>query len=52
MSFGRGLQQWQHAYLEAIRQSVEKVASKREEIAKSDSPVRLAEVQRDSMLIL
>ena len=47
MSFGRGLQQWQHAYLEAIRQSVEKVASKREEIAKSDSPVRLAEVQRD-----
>ena len=47
MSFGRGLQRWQHAYLEAIRQSVEKVASKREDIAKSDSPVRLAEVQRD-----
>ena len=47
MSFGRGLQRWQQAYAEALRQSLESVADKRQALLQSNSPVRFAEVQRD-----
>src|SRR5947209_1708082 len=47
MSFGRGLQRWQQAYADALRQSLESVAAKRQDMLQSDSPVRFAEVQRD-----
>jgi hypothetical protein len=47
MSFGRGLQQWQQTYADALRQSLESVAAKRQALLQSDSPVRFAEVQRD-----
>ena len=47
MSLGRGLQHWQQAYFDAVRQSVESVAGKRQDLAQSNSPVRFAEVQRD-----
>jgi hypothetical protein len=47
MSFGRGLQQWQQAYVDAVRQSLEGVASKRQDFLQSNSPLQFAEVQRD-----
>jgi hypothetical protein len=47
MSLGRGLQQWQQAYYDAVRQSVESLARKRPDFAQSNSPVQFAEVQRD-----
>jgi len=47
MSFGRGLQRWQQAYADVIRQSLESVADKRQNMLQSDSPVHFAEVQRD-----
>ena len=47
MSLGRGLQRWQQAYADALRQSLESVADKRQALLQSNSPVRFAEVQRD-----
>ena len=47
MSLGRGLQQWQQAYADALRQSLESVADKRQDLLQSDSPVHFAEAQRD-----
>jgi hypothetical protein len=47
MSFGRGLQQWQQASVDALRKSLETAESKRQELVRSESPVRFAEVQRD-----
>ena len=47
MSLGRGVQQWQQAYVDASRQSLESLATKRQNMLQSDSPVRFAEVQRD-----
>ena len=47
MSLGRGLQQWQQAYADALRQSLESVAEKRQNMLQTDSPVHFAEVQRD-----
>jgi hypothetical protein len=47
MSLGRGLQRWQQAYADVIRQSLESVADKRQNMLQSDSPVHFAEVQRD-----
>ena len=47
MSLGRGLQQWQQAYADALRQSLESVAEKRQNMLQSDSPVHFAEAQRD-----
>jgi len=47
MNLVRGLQQWQHAYVDALRQSLESVATKRQDMLQSDSPVHFAEVQRD-----
>jgi hypothetical protein len=47
MSLGRGVQRWQQAYADAIRQSFESVSDKRQALVQSDSPVRFAEVQRD-----
>ena len=47
MSLGRGLQRWQQAYADALRQSLESVADKRQNMLQSDSPVHFAEVQRD-----
>ena len=47
MSLGRGLQRWQQAYADAVRQSLESVAEKRQNMLQTDSPVHFAEVQRD-----
>jgi Phasin protein len=47
MSLGRGLQQWQQAYYDAVRQSVESIARKRPDFARINSPVQFAEIQRD-----
>ena len=47
MSLGRGLQRWQQAYADALRQSLESVAEKRQNMLQTDSPVHFAEVQRD-----
>jgi phasin protein len=47
MSLGGGLQQWQQAYYDAVRQSVESIARKRPDFAQINSPVQFAEVQRD-----
>ena len=47
MSLGRGLQQWQQAYYDAVRQSLESIARKRPDFTRSNSPVQFAEVQRD-----
>ena len=47
MSLGRGLQRWQQAYADALRQSLESVAAKRQNMLQTDSPVHFAEVQRD-----
>ena len=47
MIVGRGVQQWQQAYVDASRQSLESLAAKRQNMLQSDSPVHFAEVQRD-----
>lgn len=47
MSLGRGLQQWQQAYVDAVRQSVERLSRKRQDLLQTSSPVQFAEVQRD-----
>jgi Phasin protein len=49
-TFGRGLQQWQHAYLDLLNQSAERMARKRSELMNARSPVQVAEVQRDLYL--
>jgi hypothetical protein len=46
-SLGRGLQDWQYAYFDALRQAVESVARRRQDFVRSNSPVQFAEVQRD-----
>ena len=38
MSLGRGLQRWQQAYADALRQSLESVADKRQALLQSDFP--------------
>lgn len=47
MSVGRGVQQWQQAYFDALRRSLETVARRRQDFAQTSSPVQFAEVQRD-----
>jgi Phasin protein len=47
MSLGRGLQQWQQAYFDAVRQSMDIVSGKRRDLGQTDSPRQFAEVQRD-----
>jgi Phasin protein len=46
-SLGRGLQQWQQAYVDAVRQPVESMARKGQDLVQTNSPVQFAEVQRD-----
>ena len=46
-SLGRGLQRWQQAYFDHLEQWVRSVAGKRQDLVRSNSPVALAEVQRD-----
>jgi hypothetical protein len=43
-SLGRGLQQWQQAYYDAVRQSVESIARKRSDFVQINSPVQFAEI--------
>ena len=47
MSLGRGLQQWQQAYFDALRRNIESVARRREDLTRSTSPIQFAEIQRD-----
>jgi hypothetical protein len=47
MSLGRGLQEWQQAYFDALRRNVESFARKREDLSRSSSPIQFAEIQRD-----
>jgi hypothetical protein len=46
-SLGRGVQRWQQAYVDAVRQSMESMARKRQDLVQANSPVQFAEVQRD-----
>jgi hypothetical protein len=46
-SLGRGLQRWQQAYFDHLEQWVQSVAGKRQDLVRSNSPVALAEIQRD-----
>jgi hypothetical protein len=46
-SLGRGVQQWQQAYVDALRQSMESMARKRQDLVQANSPMQFAEVQRD-----
>jgi hypothetical protein len=49
-SLGRGLQQYQHAYLDVLNRSLESVSRKQQDLFRANSPVELAEVQRDIYL--
>ncbi len=49
-SIGRGLQQWNHACLDLVSQSVERSAQKRQAFLQCNSVVDLAHVQRDLYL--
>ncbi len=46
-TFGRGLQQYQHAYLDMLTRSMEGVSRKRQDMYRVKSPVEFAEAQRD-----
>ena len=46
-SVGRGLQDWQRAYFDLFQQSMGSIEDKRRHLAKCNSPVEFAEVQRD-----
>src|SRR6185312_6253574 len=49
-TFGRGLQQWQHAFLDLMNQSAERISRKGGDFMSARSPVQVAEVQRDLYL--
>lgn len=49
-SLGRGLQQYQQAYLGVISRSMENVARKRQDLFRVNSAVEFAEIQRDIYL--
>jgi hypothetical protein len=46
-NLGRGMQQWQQAYVDAVRGSMESLTRKRQDLVQANSPVQFAEVQRD-----
>jgi hypothetical protein len=46
-NLGRGMQQWQHAYVDAVQRSIESMARKRQDLVQANSPVQFAELQRD-----
>jgi phasin family protein len=47
MTFGRGLQTMQHAWLEMVNHTMEQAAHKPQDLLRSKNAVELAEVQRD-----
>jgi hypothetical protein len=49
-TFGRGLQQWQRAFLDLMNQSAERISRKRGDLMSARSPVQVAEVHRDLYL--
>jgi len=49
-TFGHGVQRWQHAFLDLLNQSAERISRKRGELMSARSPVQVAEVQRDLYL--
>lgn len=49
-NLGRGLQQYQHAYLDLVSRSMESVSRKQQDLFRVNSPVEFAEVQRDLYL--
>lgn len=49
-SLGRGMQRYQHAYLDLLSRSMDSVARKRQEMSKVHSTVDFAEIQRDIYL--
>jgi hypothetical protein len=46
-NLARGLQTYQRAYLDLLSHSIEGVSRKQHEVLQADSPVKLAEIQRD-----
>lgn len=49
-NLGRGLQQYQHAYLDLISRSMKSVSHKRQDLFRVNSSVEFAEIQRDIYL--
>lgn len=49
-NLGRGLQRYQHAYLDLISRSMESVSRKRQDLFRVNSPIEFAEIQRDIYL--
>jgi hypothetical protein len=47
LSLGHGLQRWQHAYFDHLQDWTSAVARKRQQLTTSNSPIELAEMQRD-----
>src|ERR1700733_1558114 len=46
-NLARGLQTYQRAYLDLLSRSIEGISRKQHEVLQADSPVKLAEIQRD-----